>query len=685
MLFCSRTESEVFEKSGQRHLASVTNASSTTSISRSKNRSSARRLDENTSTWREVKRQPHKILVAAQAIARVIGRGGQNINAIRESSGAHIEVEKQQKGQTDRLITIRGSLDAIKQAVLMINGLINEPDALVRDIIIKVKSKDRRALEAYAQSRSATQCGTSHLKLLSSAKTDKSSSFPEISLWVPNSSSVGVHGVCGADSSKGSARSTPSAGGCLSSIENDAVSSIKYQYSQATEKSSVNTMASAGDSVAEYSPFATPNVWAQKAAAQQQQQKMNFASVAAAGLNSIATAVMSEEHSKVPIYRPGMLSTTNAAAASNTTTSADSSSSMKKDSDLEPSKWYGFRSDGVSPFTCMACPPHSIPQTDGDSQRLNQSRKSTTPSSFDIDNFDSENNGRHSAGASADYFPPVSVPRPASATAAINTSSEMSCLQEPPPGLSGENVDSAMLRGGLPFPTPIGGERKIKGPIGCSSGVANMFTSSEKWGTPASFENGYNDIEKNDWSTSLSGLSADLAHLQSAAISHGIAAAHAAAEFEMMGSGSSKFEPDVFQQAVMLASVMNPQSSTTGSFVPSGGHMITPQHMGFMTPAQFAASAPGPPPECLQPPPLHRGGVGMPFIPHHSFPLQSLMHSALIDAWDQQQGVRTPNPAQNYDWKMMNGSGAPTTPLNEQGQMPPHSHLSWDGYSPMAL
>lgn len=64
----------------------------------------------NDSSWRDstgAKRQPNKILVSAQAIARVIGRGGQNINAIREASGAHIEVEKQQKGQTDRLITIR--------------------------------------------------------------------------------------------------------------------------------------------------------------------------------------------------------------------------------------------------------------------------------------------------------------------------------------------------------------------------------------------------------------------------------------------------------------------------------------------------------------------------------------------------------------------------------------------------
>lgn len=44
--------------------------------------------------------------VPANAISRVIGRGGMNINAIRESSGAHIEVEKQ-KGQGERTVIIR--------------------------------------------------------------------------------------------------------------------------------------------------------------------------------------------------------------------------------------------------------------------------------------------------------------------------------------------------------------------------------------------------------------------------------------------------------------------------------------------------------------------------------------------------------------------------------------------------
>ena len=46
-----------------------------------------------------------KVAVPANAISRVIGRGGCNINAIREISGAHIEVEKQKKQQQQQQLT----------------------------------------------------------------------------------------------------------------------------------------------------------------------------------------------------------------------------------------------------------------------------------------------------------------------------------------------------------------------------------------------------------------------------------------------------------------------------------------------------------------------------------------------------------------------------------------------------
>ncbi|KAH6921035.1 hypothetical protein HPB50_027973 [Hyalomma asiaticum] len=56
--------------------------------------------------WKEVVRRSKKVTVPSTAISRVIGRCGCNINAIREASGAHIEVEKH-KGQGERTILIR--------------------------------------------------------------------------------------------------------------------------------------------------------------------------------------------------------------------------------------------------------------------------------------------------------------------------------------------------------------------------------------------------------------------------------------------------------------------------------------------------------------------------------------------------------------------------------------------------
>ncbi|KAG0422593.1 hypothetical protein HPB47_001599 [Ixodes persulcatus] len=84
--------------------------------------------------WKEVVRRSKKVTVPSSAISRVIGRCGCNINAIREASGAHIEVEKH-KGQGERTILIRGSAEATKQAQLLITGLVQEPDRDLSDIM----------------------------------------------------------------------------------------------------------------------------------------------------------------------------------------------------------------------------------------------------------------------------------------------------------------------------------------------------------------------------------------------------------------------------------------------------------------------------------------------------------------------------------------------------------------------
>ena len=101
--------------------------------------------------WKEVVRKSRKVVVAASAISRVIGRGGNNINAIRELSGAHIEVEKQGKGGavgSDRTILIKGSADATRQASTWINSVIANPDKDLSEII----GKPYRQLQAQQQS-----------------------------------------------------------------------------------------------------------------------------------------------------------------------------------------------------------------------------------------------------------------------------------------------------------------------------------------------------------------------------------------------------------------------------------------------------------------------------------------------------------------------------------------------------
>merc|ERR1719495_3103510 len=85
--------------------------------------------------WKEVVRKSKKVSVPSNAISRVIGRGGSNINAIRELSGAHIEVEKQSKGQGDRTILIKGSADATRLANTWISAIIASPDKDLADIV----------------------------------------------------------------------------------------------------------------------------------------------------------------------------------------------------------------------------------------------------------------------------------------------------------------------------------------------------------------------------------------------------------------------------------------------------------------------------------------------------------------------------------------------------------------------
>ncbi|XP_062525122.1 ankyrin repeat domain-containing protein 17 isoform X10 [Bombyx mori] len=80
-----------------------------------------------------------KVSVASHAISRVIGRAGSNINAIRSVTGAHIEVDKQSKGQGERIITIKGSAEATKQAGVLIAAMIRDPEADLGALLPRAK------------------------------------------------------------------------------------------------------------------------------------------------------------------------------------------------------------------------------------------------------------------------------------------------------------------------------------------------------------------------------------------------------------------------------------------------------------------------------------------------------------------------------------------------------------------
>lgn len=95
----------------------------------------AKREDE----WKEVVRRcekSKKVLVSATAISRVIGRGGCHINAIREASGAIIEIEKQ-KGMGDKTVIIRGSAEATRMAHQLILSLVKDPERDLAEILPK--------------------------------------------------------------------------------------------------------------------------------------------------------------------------------------------------------------------------------------------------------------------------------------------------------------------------------------------------------------------------------------------------------------------------------------------------------------------------------------------------------------------------------------------------------------------
>ncbi|XP_060527199.1 ankyrin repeat domain-containing protein 17-like isoform X2 [Cylas formicarius] len=171
--------------------------------------------------WKEVVRKSSvqtvsesgvkKVSVPLNAISRVIGRGGSNINAIRAYTGAHIEVEKQSKGQGERIITIKGSTETTKQAHNLITALIKDPEVDIMSMVPKTSKSSVSTTTLWDKTQIATKKNAG--KVASAAQSAGSSS----------SSSAGGHPKSSTQTAAGSAQS----GGRF----NSSASTAKYRTS----------------------------------------------------------------------------------------------------------------------------------------------------------------------------------------------------------------------------------------------------------------------------------------------------------------------------------------------------------------------------------------------------------------------------------------------------------------------
>ncbi|XP_074613505.1 ankyrin repeat domain-containing protein 17-like [Acropora palmata] len=115
----------------------LTTTSATTKISSLPSPKKGKRHEDG---WKEVIRRSKKMAVSSSVISRVIGRGGCNINAIRETTGAHIDIDtNRQKATGSCIVTIKGPPDATRQAHQLIQALVKDPECDINDVLPRKK------------------------------------------------------------------------------------------------------------------------------------------------------------------------------------------------------------------------------------------------------------------------------------------------------------------------------------------------------------------------------------------------------------------------------------------------------------------------------------------------------------------------------------------------------------------
>ncbi|XP_051533099.1 ankyrin repeat and KH domain-containing protein 1-like isoform X2 [Myxocyprinus asiaticus] len=145
------------------------------------NLTSPKRGQKREEGWKEVVRRSKKLSVPASVVSRIMGRGGCNITAIQDVTGAHIDVDKQKDKNGERMITIRGGTESTRHAVQLINALIQDPAKELEDLIprnhIRPPGANTKISSTYTTSTGATSTTAASSKGLPSVLPTSSMSF----------------------------------------------------------------------------------------------------------------------------------------------------------------------------------------------------------------------------------------------------------------------------------------------------------------------------------------------------------------------------------------------------------------------------------------------------------------------------------------------------------------------------
>ncbi|CAM4668988.1 unnamed protein product [Leuciscus chuanchicus] len=145
------------------------------------NLTSPKRGQKREEGWKEVVRRSKKLSVPASVVSRIMGRGGCNITAIQDVTGAHIDVDKQKDKNGERMITIRGGTESTRHAVQLINALIQDPAKELEDLIprnhIRPPGANTKISSTYTTSTGATSTTAASSKGLPSVVPSPSMSF----------------------------------------------------------------------------------------------------------------------------------------------------------------------------------------------------------------------------------------------------------------------------------------------------------------------------------------------------------------------------------------------------------------------------------------------------------------------------------------------------------------------------